>query len=220
MHIRPSLGGYICDHCFLQSPCADHRHLEIWTSGKNCSRLPNFLIVGPQKTGSTALASFLSYHPLLVVNDNNPVTFEEVQFFSDDQNYHKGIEWLGTYSVCFSCMYVMHNAVCNIWNCICVSIYVSIKWLYVCIIKGMLSYIAHNIGIWVTFVIQQKTNYCLKRAPHISLIRWHHPGQLSCCLRLRSSSFFMIQWPGLTPGTRWGIFRVTFSKTQLKVIFK
>ena len=63
-------------------------------SGKNCSRLPNFLIVGPQKTGSTALASFLSYHPLLVVNDNNPVTFEEVQFFSDDENYQKGIEWL------------------------------------------------------------------------------------------------------------------------------
>ena len=63
-------------------------------SGKNCSRLPNFLIVGPQKTGSTALASFLSYHPLLVVNDNNPVTFEEVQFFSDDNNYQKGIEWL------------------------------------------------------------------------------------------------------------------------------
>ena len=74
----------------------DHRHLEIWMDGKNCSQLPNFLIVGPQKTGSTALASFLSYHPLLIVNDNNPVTFEEVQFFSDDQNYLKGIDWLVT----------------------------------------------------------------------------------------------------------------------------
>jgi len=60
---------------------------------KNCSQLPNFLIVGPQKTGSTALASFLGHHPLLVANEDNPMTFEEVQFFSDDQNYQKGIQW-------------------------------------------------------------------------------------------------------------------------------
>ena len=69
---------------------------------KNCSQLPNVLIVGPQKTGSTALASFLGHHPLLVANKDNPVTFEEVQFFSDDQNYQKGIEWL----VLFVCMYI------------------------------------------------------------------------------------------------------------------
>ncbi|XP_065909201.1 bifunctional heparan sulfate N-deacetylase/N-sulfotransferase 4-like [Dysidea avara] len=75
------------------SPCDDHRHLDIWMGDKNCSQLPNFLIVGPQKTGSTALASFLGHHPLLVANKDNPVTFEEVQFFSDDQNYQKGIEW-------------------------------------------------------------------------------------------------------------------------------
>jgi len=84
----------------IQSPCDDHRHLDIWMTGKNCSRLPKFLIVGPQKTGSTALASFLGHHPLLVANEDNPVTFEEVQFFSDDQNYLKGIEWLVYMNLC------------------------------------------------------------------------------------------------------------------------
>ena len=38
-------------NCLLQNPCDDQRHLEIWSEKKSCSRLPDFLVVGPQKTG-------------------------------------------------------------------------------------------------------------------------------------------------------------------------
>ena len=50
-----------------------------------------------------------------------------------------------------------------------------------------------TIGTWITLIIQPKTNCCLKRVPPISLIRLLHTEQPSCCLRLRSSSFFMTQ---------------------------
>jgi len=29
----------------------DKRHLEIWSKEKSCDQLPNFVVVGPQKTG-------------------------------------------------------------------------------------------------------------------------------------------------------------------------
>ena len=49
-------------------------------------RFPNFLVIGPQKTGTTALYTFLKLHPNLVSNRPSPDTFEEVQFFID-KNY-------------------------------------------------------------------------------------------------------------------------------------
>ena len=36
---------------FFQNPCDDKRHLAIWSEQKTCDRLPNFLVIGPQKTG-------------------------------------------------------------------------------------------------------------------------------------------------------------------------
>ncbi|CAG0888422.1 unnamed protein product [Darwinula stevensoni] len=74
------------------NPCQDKRHLEIWSKNKSCERLPNFLIIGPQKTGTTALYSFLSIHPAISSNRDSPETFEELQFFSG-KNYQKGIDW-------------------------------------------------------------------------------------------------------------------------------
>ncbi|XP_055331918.1 bifunctional heparan sulfate N-deacetylase/N-sulfotransferase-like [Paramacrobiotus metropolitanus] len=74
------------------NPCDDKRHMQIWASSKSCERLPKFLVVGPQKTGTTALYSFLSMHPAIRSNYHNPETFEEVQFFSG-KNYHKGLDW-------------------------------------------------------------------------------------------------------------------------------
>ena len=74
------------------SPCLYQRHREIWSEKKNCSRLPSLLIVGPQKTGSTAIHFFLQAHPS--VRTNKPTEhFEEVQFFSSDDVYQKGINW-------------------------------------------------------------------------------------------------------------------------------
>lgn len=73
-------------------PCLDRRHRDIWSETKSCDRLPNFLIIGPQKTGTTALYSFLQMHPGVESNLPNPETFEELQFFSG-ANYIKGIDW-------------------------------------------------------------------------------------------------------------------------------
>ncbi|XP_041032540.1 bifunctional heparan sulfate N-deacetylase/N-sulfotransferase 2 [Carcharodon carcharias] len=75
-----------------QNPCDDKRHKDIWSKEKTCDRLPKFLIIGPQKTGTTALHFFLSLHPGVTSNFPSPVTYEEIQFFNG-ANYHKGIDW-------------------------------------------------------------------------------------------------------------------------------
>lgn len=75
-----------------QNPCDDRRHFNIWSPNKSCSNLPQLLILGPQKTGSTALHFFLSTHPLMISSKPSRKTFEEVQFFSG-KNYYKGLDW-------------------------------------------------------------------------------------------------------------------------------
>ena len=42
-------------------PCKDKRHLEILPAKRvnKCKNLPDFIILGPQKTGTTALMNFL-----------------------------------------------------------------------------------------------------------------------------------------------------------------
>ena len=44
-------------------------------------------------TGTTALHYFLKLHPNLQASNPSPKTFEEVQFFSSDANYKKGLDW-------------------------------------------------------------------------------------------------------------------------------
>ncbi|CAI5784468.1 heparan sulfate N-deacetylase N-sulfotransferase 4 isoform X1 [Podarcis lilfordi] len=75
-----------------QNPCDDRRHRDIWSRDKTCDHLPKFLVIGPQKTGTTALYLFLLMHPSIISNLPSPKTFEEVQFFNGN-NYHKGIDW-------------------------------------------------------------------------------------------------------------------------------
>ncbi|MBN3312792.1 NDST2 sulfotransferase, partial [Atractosteus spatula] len=75
-----------------QNPCDDKRHKDIWSKEKTCDRLPKFLVIGPQKTGTTALHSFLTLHPAITSNFPSPLTFEEIQFFNGP-NYHRGIDW-------------------------------------------------------------------------------------------------------------------------------
>ncbi|KAM9143522.1 bifunctional heparan sulfate N-deacetylase/N-sulfotransferase 4 isoform 4-T10 [Pangshura tecta] len=74
------------------NPCDDKRHRDIWSRDKTCYHLPKFLVIGPQKTGTTALYLFLLMHPSIISNLPSPKTFEEVQFFNGN-NYHKGIDW-------------------------------------------------------------------------------------------------------------------------------
>ena len=75
--------------------------MEIWSSSKTCSRLPDLLIIGPQKTGTSALHKFLNMHPSVSSNANSPKTFEELQFFSGP-NYERGIDWYEIFLCVFS----------------------------------------------------------------------------------------------------------------------
>jgi sulfotransferase family protein len=49
-------------------------------------RLPNYLVAGAQKCGTTSLWSYLNEHPCVV-----PAMTKEMHFF--DNNYHRGIGW-------------------------------------------------------------------------------------------------------------------------------
>ena len=42
------------------------------------SLLPQLLVIGPQKTGTTALSTFLQLHPSILANHPSKETFEEV----------------------------------------------------------------------------------------------------------------------------------------------
>ncbi|XP_039293526.1 bifunctional heparan sulfate N-deacetylase/N-sulfotransferase [Nilaparvata lugens] len=74
------------------NPCHDVRHIRIWSHNKSCEQLPRFLVIGPQKTGTTALYAFLSMHPNISSNIPSPETFEEIQFFNG-RNYYRGLAW-------------------------------------------------------------------------------------------------------------------------------
>ncbi|RZF35802.1 hypothetical protein LSTR_LSTR009218 [Laodelphax striatellus] len=76
----------------FQNPCHDVRHIRIWSHNKSCEQLPRFLVIGPQKTGTTALYAFLSMHPNISSNIPSPETFEEIQFFNG-RNYYRGLSW-------------------------------------------------------------------------------------------------------------------------------
>uniref|UniRef100_A0A8C8E1B1 Bifunctional heparan sulfate N-deacetylase/N-sulfotransferase 1 n=1 Tax=Oryzias sinensis TaxID=183150 RepID=A0A8C8E1B1_9TELE len=79
-----------------QDPCEDKRHKDIWSKEKTCDRFPKLLVIGPQKTGTTALYLFLGMHPDLTSNYPSKETFEEIQFFNG-HNYHRGIDWYMEY---------------------------------------------------------------------------------------------------------------------------
>ncbi|XP_046892157.1 bifunctional heparan sulfate N-deacetylase/N-sulfotransferase 1-like [Hypomesus transpacificus] len=79
-----------------QDPCEDKRHKDIWSKEKICDRFPKLLVIGPQKTGTTALYLFLGMHPDLTSNYPSKETFEEIQFFNG-HNYHRGIDWYMEY---------------------------------------------------------------------------------------------------------------------------
>jgi heparan sulfate N-deacetylase/N-sulfotransferase NDST2 len=76
----------------FQNPCDDPRHQRIWSHNKTCEQLPRFLVIGPQKTGTTALYTFLALHPDISSNFPSMDTFEEIQFFNG-KNYYRGLDW-------------------------------------------------------------------------------------------------------------------------------
>ncbi|OUC44560.1 sulfotransferase domain protein [Trichinella nativa] len=71
------------------NPCSDQRHAELLSTKNLCKQFPDAIIVGPQKTGSTALYTFLKLHPLVNSSLSHPKTFEEVQFFCGRNYLHE-----------------------------------------------------------------------------------------------------------------------------------
>ena len=74
-------------------PCDDKRHMEILPKGFKCDSFPQMIIVGPQKTGTSAFQFFLSAHPDFSTSLPSDQSFEEIQFFNNDGYYLKGIDW-------------------------------------------------------------------------------------------------------------------------------
>ncbi|NRD20818.1 sulfotransferase domain-containing protein [Winogradskyella eckloniae] len=54
--------------------------------------LPNLLIIGGMKCGSTSLHAYLDKHPEIQMSDP-----KELDFFSYDKNYEKGLDWYSTF---------------------------------------------------------------------------------------------------------------------------
>lgn len=52
---------------WLQDPCEDKRHKDIWSKEKTCDRFPKLLIIGPQKTGETRCSVATYWRTLEVV---------------------------------------------------------------------------------------------------------------------------------------------------------
>ncbi len=55
-------------------------------------RLPDFIIIGAAKLGTTTLYNYLSLHPQICMS---PV--RETEFFAKDEKYIKGLEWYGSF---------------------------------------------------------------------------------------------------------------------------
>lgn len=55
--------------------------------GDKIKRLPNAIIIGAMKSGTSSLKWYLDFHPDIAVAN------AEIGFFDDDENYEKGIEW-------------------------------------------------------------------------------------------------------------------------------
>ncbi|CAF0876781.1 unnamed protein product, partial [Didymodactylos carnosus] len=68
------------------NPCDDNILLKLWSHERTaCNIFPKFIIVGPQKTGSTALHAMLLRHPSLRSTKASLTTFEEHEVARNQQ---------------------------------------------------------------------------------------------------------------------------------------
>ncbi len=77
-----------------KNPCDDSKHKAIWFETNQteiCEKIPKFIIIGPQRTGTTALYTFLKANKFIKSNQDTR-DFEEAQFFMN-KNYFKGVNW-------------------------------------------------------------------------------------------------------------------------------
>src|ERR1700680_4934439 len=55
---------------------------------RNQPTLPNFLIIGAAKAGTTSLYNYLSVHPEIFMSKR-----KELSFFDPQRRWHLGVEW-------------------------------------------------------------------------------------------------------------------------------
>ena len=55
--------------------------------------LPDFLIIGAQKSGTTTLRSLLDQHPGIYMAKSDEPPFEELHFFDHDGKWSRGFDW-------------------------------------------------------------------------------------------------------------------------------
>jgi hypothetical protein len=79
------------EYCFQTDK---HGQENLMDNFKRIKKLPDFIIGGAQKCGTTSLHFYLAQHKDIFM----PMKKQETHFFDHDQNYHKGVEW---YERCF-----------------------------------------------------------------------------------------------------------------------
>src|SRR5215211_9390855 len=57
-------------------------------SSSSRSRLPNFLVIGAMKAGTTSLYHYLRHHPQVFMPE-----IKELNFFNPLRNWRRGVEW-------------------------------------------------------------------------------------------------------------------------------
>jgi hypothetical protein len=59
-----------------------------WLRGSRITRLPNFIVIGAMKSGTTSLFHYLQAHPQVFMSP-----LKEVDFFAQDANWGRGLDW-------------------------------------------------------------------------------------------------------------------------------
>ncbi len=88
----------------IRKTIVDERHSETEndtspeTSGSannlhNNKQLPDFIIIGAQKGGTTSLQHTLGAHPDVYMASGESGQHKEIHYFNDRKNWHKGIDW-------------------------------------------------------------------------------------------------------------------------------
>jgi hypothetical protein len=65
-----------------------HSKEFILDSDMNTTRLPNIIVIGAQKCATTSLHYYLNLHPQIAMSRE-----KELNFFVEELNWHKGVEW-------------------------------------------------------------------------------------------------------------------------------
>ena len=75
-------------HPTIGSDPERHTAGRSWQRGAHATRLPNFIVIGAMKSGTTSLFHYLQSHPQVFMSP-----LKEVDFFAAELNWDRGIDW-------------------------------------------------------------------------------------------------------------------------------